>query len=229
MNITELSLRLLLLFLPGIISKLMIDALTTPHEKRHLYFALHSLILGFLAYFLYAGALFSVNAIPGLSFDIKVRFLDALLDPKKAISISEVYWASGVAILNGFWISLMINRRYFFRLARALRVTKTFADVDVWAYVHNSDDDAVRWARVRDHRHNLCYEGWVEFFSDNVKDNELFLQEVKVFANDTGEELYEVPGLYLAQDPTEITIEFYALSSPDVSDQQEGARDEQSD
>ncbi len=213
MKFTELTLRLLLLFFPGIITRLIIEKYTVYEEKRHFYFVLYAFVFGMAAYALYYAFLVSFNLLPFVSIDVKVYFLDALLNAQQKINITEIFLVCGLATLNGFVLSALINKRFIHKIAYNLGITKKFADLDVWGYLHNSDDDALRWIRVRDHEHNLVYEGYVEAFSDTFKDNEMFLREVMVSKNDTGDFLYDVPGLYISRKQDAITIEFFVPES----------------
>lgn len=211
MDISELTVKLLFLFLPGIITRMMVERLTVPHDRSQMYFFLHAFISGVFAYAEYGLILSSWNwAVHGKA-RADMRFLANLVDSSQPLAYVEVLYVCGIAIVNGFLLSALINRNLLNRLARALRVTKKFGDLDVWGYVCNSPIDSLKWVRLRDHRHDLCYEGWVEAFSDTNAGCEVFIREVKVFKNESGELLYEVPGVYIALDPKDATIEFYAL------------------
>ena len=61
---------------------------------------------------------------------------------------------------------------------------------------------------MRDIKYNLAYQGRIQGFSGTFNENELFLRDVLVLQNDTGENLYEVDALYLSRDPKDLTIEF---------------------
>jgi hypothetical protein len=219
---SEFTLRLLLLFLPGIITRLMIERLTVPHDKSQMYFFLHAFISGVFAYALYAMVLSGLSRFSSGLVGNRVYFVEALLDSKNPLSSSEVAYVCVIAAFNGFALSAAINRKFLNRFAQRIGVTKKFGDLDVWSYLHNSTTDSLRWIRVRDNRHDLCYEGWVEAFSDTAASNEIFLREVRVFANASGEHLYDVPGIYLSQDPQDIAIEFYASGVRESSQVQEG-------
>ena len=214
MEISEFTIRVILLFLPGIISFLIIEKLTVMKERGPFYFVIYTFILGFFSYFTFAIVLWLINTLPSVSRDTSVKFLKALLNSKEEIEITEVVWVSVLSIMNGFILSFIINRKYFHRLAQKMNITSKFGELDVWAYIFNSPDDT-EWVTVRDIKNNLVYEGWVEAFSDSVKENELFIRDVIVFRNSTGERLYEIPGLYICRNRDEVTIEFNALEFTD--------------
>lgn len=180
---------------------------------RNLYFFIHSFVFGVLAYGIFSLPVLFLRNVLGLLTVPESQFLRALLESKEPIRIGEIYIACSIAILNGFILSKIVNSRYLHKLARRLRVGNTMGDADVWGFVHNSGTDSLKWVRVRDHGFNLVHEGWIESFSDTFRECELFLRDVRVFRNDTGEQLYDVSGIYLARDVTEITLEFFALDT----------------
>lgn len=96
-------------------------------------------------------------------------------------------------------------------MALRTKLTKKFAEVDVWDYIFNSENEEMKWVIVRDVKNNLMYQGWVEAFSDTVKENELFMRDVVVYKNSTAEEYYSMPGLYISRNRDEITVEFPSL------------------
>ncbi|MBD3377871.1 hypothetical protein GF406_22770 [candidate division KSB1 bacterium] len=211
MAITELTLRLLLLFCPGIITKLLLEKLTEGSDKRHFYFILYSFLFGLFAYALYAMISWLINSLPFWQINSHLTFLDSLLKPNSTINFNEIIWVSILAIINGYILSFIKNKKFLHKIAQSLGVTEKFAEVDVWSYILNSENDAKQWIRVRDHEKNLCYEGWIEAFSETFKENELFIRDVKVYLNNTGAHLYNVSGMYVTRPNDDITLEFYAL------------------
>jgi hypothetical protein len=67
----------------------------------------------------------------------------------------------------------------------------------------------VSWAYVRDTANDVVYQGRVRAFSETADDSQLLLEEVKVFRNSTGSELYTVPVVYLALPKNGVTIEVW--------------------
>jgi hypothetical protein len=54
----------------------------------------------------------------------------------------------------------------------------------------------------------LVYDGWVEGFSDDCQNVELFLRDVDIYRNSTNEALYQVGALYITLPRDQIFIEF---------------------
>ena len=103
-------------------------------------------------------------------------------------------------------LTYIANYKLHFKIAQLIRLTRRFGDQDVWSYLFNSTD--VEWMTVRDHKRNLVYDGRVRFFSEDEKPAELYLQDVKVYDNASGEQLYDVAGMYISLERTDLTIEF---------------------
>lgn len=211
MELTEFSFRLLIFFLPGLIAYRIILELTL-HKKPELSSEIiNSLLLGFLCYtcyFFVLGLLKFVPCLPQPQNDFV--FLHLLSDGKTAPDFKEVFGASFLAVPIGLISAKLINYYALNKLARALNITNKFGEKTVWGYLLNSSEPT-EWVLVRDFENDLMYEGWIQAFSDDAEDNEIFLREAKVFRNSTGEELYETPGLYIAKSRDKLAMEFRNL------------------
>jgi len=216
MPFTELTLRLLLLFLPGLLCAFLVAKLTVHRETKPFQLMLAAFVYGcscYLFYFcLYWVCIKSYNLFADNPRLTSFVFGKALLDPEVGLDFGEIVGASALAIPLGVGIGISATRKWGYRIARLLRATNKFGNVDIWNYFLNSDE--VEWVRVRDTEDNLIFEGWINLFSDEFKVNELVLKDVKVYQNSSGEYLYDVPAVYLARKPTALTIEAYELRSP---------------
>ncbi|MCD6670794.1 DUF6338 family protein [Vibrio cholerae] len=204
MNVSELALKLLILFLPGIICAFIVDTFTNHKERTKFEFILHAYIYGLASYGIYWLVVTKFGLCLGLSSS-KVVFLASLLDKEQSISFVEVFYACLVSILLGCLVTYVHTHKLHFRVMRKLGVTKKFGELDVWGYFMNSPD--VTWVTVRDLENNLMYDGWIQAFSDNSKEAELLLSDVVVYKNDSAEEMYTVDSQYLSLDRTKIVIE----------------------
>ncbi|WP_201714683.1 DUF6338 family protein [Rossellomorea arthrocnemi] len=209
MQFSELTIRLLLIFFPGIISAIIIDNLTIHRGRELKVFLLNAFILGLASYFILF-ILISINnwivKLKGLDPSWKVKFLNSLIDKKSNIDIKEVLIATMISFLLGLLISAAINYKILHRIAKKIKITKKFGQLDVWSYTFDSPD--IGWIIVRDLDQDLMYQGWIEAFSDTHEINELLLRDVNVYRNSTAEELYFMQGLYITRDLNNIIIEF---------------------
>src|SRR5258708_809289 len=104
---TELTLRLALLFLPGIICALMVESLVPTSEWSTARLALYSLVLGLVSYLLYA----IFDALLILRWPPSVDLLKSLTTDTP-LHFEEIFWATMIAPLVGFGVSLALNRHW---------------------------------------------------------------------------------------------------------------------
>jgi len=218
MELSELALRLLLLFLPGIICWQIVETLTVHRKRTPFETVIQSFLFGLSAYFAswILARLFGslLNTIFHLHLPTSLVFLNALQDRNQSLSFGEIGFVCVVAFFQALLFSALQNRKAFHNAANALRIGKKSGELDVWGIVFNSTP--IQFATVRDYRHDLIFDGWIEFFSDDAKTSELFLRDVAVYRNSTGNLMYTVGGVYVCIDPKEMGLEFRDLPlSPD--------------
>ena len=210
MNITEFTFRILIIFFPGIIAYFITNALTI-HRKGETYHFLiiRSFVLGLLSYVI----LYFLNLLYGIivsyfgvDHEFAIQIFTVSLGGKPSVSYTEIIWATILAIPMSFVLALAENKKWLNRVAKRMKVTQKMGDIDLWNFVLESPE--TEWIVVRDIKYNLAYQGRIQGFSGTFNENELFLRDVLVLQNDTGENLYEVDALYLSRDPKDLTIEF---------------------
>ena len=210
MNITEFTFRILIIFFPGIIAYFITNALTI-HRKGETYHFLiiRSFVLGLLSYVI----LYFLNLLYGIivsyfgvDHEFAIQIFTVSLGGKPSVSYTEIIWATILAIPMSFVLALAQNKKWLNRVAKRMKVTQKMGDIDLWNFVLESPE--TEWIVVRDIKYNLAYQGRIQGFSGTFNENELFLRDVLVLQNDTGENLYEVDALYLSRDPKDLTIEF---------------------
>ena len=205
MNISVFAFRLLLLFFPGIICYYIIDIFTIHKEKTQFQFIINSFLCGFISYILYWGIIV-LGYKYNLTSNNTIIFFDLLNNTKHYISYKEIIYVCILSIIIGFSITAIHTYKLHFKLARKLKIiTKKSGELDVWGYLMNSSD--IQWITVRDIANNLMYDGWVKGFSDNSKEAELLMGDVKIYKNDTSEHLYDADSQYLSLDRNNISIE----------------------
>ena len=208
MEVSALTLRVLLLFFPGVLCAMLVDALTVHRERTAAQFLTHSFVLDLSSYLLlYAGRWTCAGLADalGLPPPLPVTFIDALLNDKRRIAWGEIILSAGTAVPLGMSVAAGINHKLLYRLGRALHITRRRGSPDLWSYVFDSGQTT--WISVRDLEHGFTYFGWVQEYSETVDLAELWLRNVTVYTSATGTKLYEANALYLSQDPRSITIE----------------------
>lgn len=203
MQISEFTFRIILIFIPGLITFTIINNLTVHKETKLHQILLNSLIFGFICYAGY----YLITLSP--YFNLEFSFIEMLTKESAILNFKEILIATSLSIPIGAFFSFLINYKILHKIAHMLKISNKFGDTDVWSYLMNLK--MPEWIIVRDIENDLMYEGWVQVFSDSTEKNELFLRDVKVYKNSTGDELYEIPGLYLARKRESLTVEFPLL------------------
>lgn len=204
MGLSEFAFKLLILFVPGIICSYIVDTFTNHKQRTQFQFVVNSFVYGLIAYgvFWLIVSIFSrIWSVDQNSFNFLLYFQDSSRD----VAFREIFYVCIVAVFIGAIVTFIHSHKLHFRLFRFLKITKKFGELDVWGYLMNSEE--VSWVTVRDIPNNLMYDGWIQAFSDNSKEAELLLNDVKVYANDTGEHLYCVMSQYLSLERSSIVIE----------------------
>ena len=206
MAITDLTISLILLFLPGLVTLFIIDTLAT-HKKWELYkYVYYAFILGFINYSIW----YLLSLLPFLGIE-KFYFIQSLIDKQK-INSDEVFYVSIViAIPFGFIATWIIEKKLIYRVARRLGISKKIGDSDIWSFTFNSTENT-DWIVIRDYNNNIMIEGFVESFSDSSERDELLLSKVKVYENSSGELMYEIAGMYFAPERGKYIFEFPQLN-----------------
>lgn len=208
MELSEFTLRVFMLFVPGLVSFLIIGKLTVHGDFKLYHVILYSLLLGLVSYFLY----YSLTLIPGIG--LSFTFVERLADKTQVIEYREVILVSLMSVPVGTAFTFLINYKVLPKAARYLKIARTHGDVGVWSHI--MDWEHTDWVVVRDDKNDIMYEGWVEVYSDVGEEDEMFLRDVIVYRNSTAERLYDTPAMYLARRREELTVEFPKFEFTDL-------------
>jgi len=207
-EISSVTLRVLLLFFPGVLCALLVDALTVHRERTPVQFLTHAFALGmgsYLSLALLRDVAAGVAKWLRLREPMDVTFFDALLNDHTRIAWREIAVATFVGLLLTCVVAAALNRKLIARGANALRITRKTGDLDVWGFLFNSPAGGL--VTVRDIAHDTAYHGTVEAFSESSQNAELLLKEVKVFRNSTTSKLYDASRVYIARPTDSLVIE----------------------
>ncbi len=213
MNLEAFTLKVFLLFLPGIIALKLIELLT-PHRKLDFNkYLINVAVLGVSSY------IFQYAFISLLFKKSSLTFFDSLLN-NTPINFNEIIYSTFAAIIIGVFYSLTVNKNWFYKLFVYLGITNRFGGNRVFDHLMNSPD--VIWVTIRDQELKLNYQGWIEYFNDNEDSSkEIFLREVIVFDNITGDEITELNSLYFPTFKDSYILEVH-LTEEDKEKKDEG-------
>ena len=208
MELSVLTLRVVLLFFPGVLCALIVHALTIQRERTTPQFLTSAFVYGVSTDLLLAG-LRTVYAgfakLSGWAAPPRVTFFNVLTNEKARIAWGEIGLSAIVALLLGLVMAVVLNNNLLHKAAARIGISRRFGEVDVWGYFFNSPQ--IRWVAVRDLAADTVYEGWVEAFSDTGAAPEILLRDVTVKTNSTGTKLFDSKRVYLARDRTSLMIE----------------------
>lgn len=192
-----------IVFLPGILWAQMDAKYAAKTKPSPVEFLLRCFLFGLVAY----AVLFLVYK--GLGWEFSAEIASNLSDSSGfAVFIDEILLAVPVSLVLGVgWVSAS-NRKWLASLLQRVGATKRYGDEDVWDFTFNSPIPAVEYVHVRDFEKELLFAGWVETFSETDRLRELVIRDVQVFSFSSGAPIYEVPRMYIARKPDDITIEF---------------------
>lgn len=202
MQISEFTFRLILIFIPGIVSFIIIDNLTV-HKKTEIHhWLIYSLLLGFMSYIPWAFLLGFINFM--YKVEVPIYFLTCLTDITTPISLIEILIATFVAIVLGIIITKMIETRLLFSIASQLGVSKKFPEIDAW-------DNFVKvyhpkYITVRNLKEKIIYQGILVSSSDANDRDGIVLEDVTVYDED-GDELYRMKVIYIPQKMENLVVE----------------------
>jgi hypothetical protein len=205
MNISEFAFNLLLLFFPGLICAFLVDQLTVHRPRENFFFIIQSFVLGLISYFSYWVLLRTASiCFPG-KVNSSLTFLRTLTNSNVLYSFKEIVYVTLCAIVIGLIGTAASNYKILNLFAQKIRITDKFGDLDVWGYFMNVKE--IVYVTVRDHNNDLIFDGWIQAFSDDSKDAEIFLRDVTVYKNSTGKKLYNVEAMYISRNRQDISIE----------------------
>ncbi len=201
MDINILAVKLILLFLPGIISWFILEKLIISKKREFSYYIVYSFLLGFLSYFSYFVLLNLVNLMFKTSY--KVNFFSLLLNSTEFTNPSIIFEEILSVSILGIFVSIfilapIINYKLFHLILQKIRITKRFSEPDLWSYLFNSENFC--WIDYRDLKNKRIYRGKFKSYSDTLGNiAELLLEDVRIYDINSNL-LYEVPAIYLARE-----------------------------
>lgn len=205
MEISELTIKLILLLIPGAIASLIFEKLTLHRKWTAFKFIAHSVLFGGLSYLLAQWILNPSNNDSSLT-----RFWQNL--PSGEIPFQAIKKAFIMSVLVGFVASGAEHYKIVNRVGKILRLTNKYGDENLYSYFLNAKN--VSEVYVRDIKNNLTYHGMINSFAEKGELIELLLRDVGVYQYETSEFLYEIDKIYLSMSRADIVIELPFINKP---------------
>ncbi|WP_417590494.1 hypothetical protein [Owenweeksia hongkongensis] len=200
---SELTLKLIILLIPGALATLIFGKLILHQDWSPFRFLLYATLFGVFSYLLLQlfsdfSNSFTCNRASALS--IWDSLSDASIIPYK-----EVAYASFLAIFLALGVTFFENRKILSRIAHWLNISNKFGEENLFSKFLN--DPTVEYVYVRDIKNNLTYYGWIKSFSETETISEILIADVSVYRYKSSKLLYEVDEVYLSLGKTDIIIE----------------------
>jgi hypothetical protein len=193
MEISELTLKIILIFIPGAIASLILDQLTIHKDWSSFTFVIHSIILGLITYLFIQ--LFYL--VPFINPTGKVLKFWQSINDTKSIPFIEILYASIFSVFLGFGITFIVQRKWLFKIARWSRISFKYGDECLYYYFLNAKD--LKEVYVRDYDQNLTYHGFIQVFSESDYERELVLTNVDVYRLSDSHHLYNTDAIFISK------------------------------
>jgi hypothetical protein len=214
MDISELTIKLIFVLIPGALASLIFEKLTIHKPWNSFKFVSHSILFGVLAY-LFTGLFIRFwNYL----FDGNWNALDIMKNiASKEIPFVEIGNASVTGIILGLISSAIDHYKVINRIAIWLKISNKYGDINLYSHFLNSPN--IGPVYFRDLKSNLTYHGLVELFSENEEIREILLRNVRVYYNegkaDEIMELYQLNAVYLSRSKDDVLIEIPKIIKED--------------
>jgi hypothetical protein len=206
MDVSELTLKLIFVLIPGALASLIFEKLTVHKPWNSFKFVSHSILFGVLAY-LFTGLFIKFwNWI----FHAYWNDLDIIKNiASKEIPFVEIGNASVTGIILGLISSAIDHHKVINRFATWLRISNKYGDINLYSHFLNSPN--IGPVYFRDLKSNLTYHGLIKSISENEEIREIVLINVRVYYNEGKSEeiteLYQLNAVYLSRSKDDVLIE----------------------
>ena len=200
MQFSELTIKLIILFLPGLISASIIQMFENGRKKLdNREFLILVVVNSFISYLI--PCLFCGNN----------TFFKSLLDTSMIIDYKEIVCSSIISVGLGIAETYLVNYCLLYKFAQLAKLTTKSGQDTVWDETFdNGGKGSSNFIYVRNHETNELYAGSIKNYSmsSNGK-KELLLNNVDVYdLNNRRDKLYHREGIYVSiNDDKNIVIE----------------------
>lgn len=200
MEISEFTLKLIIVILPGAIASIIYEKLTIHKKWTPFQFTLNSILLGGISYMI--ADLISKAVFSDSGFESFWKNL-----PLKEIPFLVVVKASLVSIFVGYIGAWMDKVKAINKIGRGLRLSNKYGDENLYSYFLGNDQ--IKEVYVRDMTTNHTYHGMIQSYSETDNLKELVLTDVKIYNYETSEYLYDSQYIYISRPKDFLTLEIY--------------------
>ena len=188
MESTELAVRLIILFVPGIIETFIYEICQNKEDMNNRDFVINVVLSAFVSY--------SITYVIFKQLGGGVTFLDALLDSSVKISMTEIMVASVLSVALGYFEAQFVRGTMTLNRKRNEKSRKV--RMSIWDNLFDEDDEYDGHVKIILKDQGIIYEGYVEKYSASLSNKkEICLRDVVKTDLKTGDELERISGTYL--------------------------------
>lgn len=204
MEISELTLKLIIILIPGAIATRIYQKVTIHEKWTSFQFVVNSIVFGGFSYLL-------TGFFIDLCYDDKrlVKFWSNL--PVEEIPYDLVGKTCIAGVLIGLFISALDHYKLVNWFAKKIKISTKYGDENLYSYFLNGK--SVKEVYIRDLDNNSTYHGLIDSYSEQDDFCEIVLYDVVVYDNETGEKAYSIDKIYLSRPKRNITIELPIINN----------------
>lgn len=210
MEISELTLKIIIILIPGIIATSIYEKLTVNHKRdTAIKTVINAVLLGVISYLILQGIgniiTFCYSLIYKTEFESYELEMWKSLANINVIPYSEVLYTSIISVFLGAFISLLEQKKWTNKFAQWIKISSKYGDENLYTFFLNSKQ--IDEIYLRDIKNNLTYHGVVAAYSENDDIKEIVLNDVTVYKYETSEKLYDIERIYISKPKDCLIIE----------------------
>lgn len=202
MEISELTLKLIIILIPGAIATKIYKKVTIHEKWSSFQFVVNSIVFGGISYLI-------TELIIYQCFNDKrlIKFWSNL--PAENIPYDLVIETCIVGIFISYIVSAIDRYKVVNQVAKKFRISDKYGDENLYSYFLNGKD--VQEVFIRDFDNNATYHGLIDSYSEQESFCEIVLYDVAIYDNNNAQEPYYIDKIYLSRPKDRITIELPIL------------------
>lgn len=194
MDFTGFTVKIALLFLPGIFGALLYERLTIHKPWTQFRFFLYILLISVSSYAILSFVYELINALKCNNY-LKLHFWDEISQNSNSTHLGEVTLAVIVSILLSVALTYSHTHGLIYKFFQSINVTKKYGTASLYLRILQLDD--VDWIYLRAKTDSLTFLGQVAKYSEDEQNRELVLYNVTVYSYPESVELYKIAKIYL--------------------------------
>jgi len=144
MEVSELTLKIIIILIPGIIATKIYEKLTVNHKKEtSLKTIINAILIGVFSYLILQGIgnilTFCSSLIHKTEFEgYELEMWKSLVNDK-VIPYTEVLYTSIISVFLGAFISLIEQKKWINKFAQWIKISSKYGDENIYTYFLNSE------------------------------------------------------------------------------------------